>query len=173
MGATLFTTDSYKKTIMANSRDIMLDICKPLIENFDVTYVNYIKLFNDHTQITITTRPDWVEHFFKQKYYRQVVCETLTEKKGAHITLPWHLYDENAEIRHDEREIFNIDNGITLVTMQDGFKEYFHFATTTDSRSITDLYLYNFDVLSQFTEYFKDQAGALIKKAEKERILRA
>ncbi len=110
------TVDSYKKTDMAQSRDMILDICRPLIQGFNANYVNYVKLFSDNTQIALTTHPEWVEHFFKQKFHHDVMCEEIQRKNRNHEVLLWDCYEENQRIRHDERQYFNFDHGITLVS---------------------------------------------------------
>lgn len=167
------TVESYSKTIMANSRDIMIEICNPLIKIFEINYVNYVRIYNDRTQITLTTYPEWVEHFFKKKYYNHVVCEeTSMEIKDKYKILLWNTYKENMDIRRDEKEIFKIDNGVTMISKFSNYVEYFHLGAHPKNYSIEKIYNYNFDIFIQFTKYFKDQANSLIKKASTEKLLR-
>jgi DNA-binding CsgD family transcriptional regulator len=81
-----------------------------------------------------------------------------------------HLWDSNKKFSppsNDAREFFNVDNRLDIVTHHGEYYEVFGFGSNRGNTKILDLYLNKIETLKQFTFYFKEMAGPLLKESQK------
>ena len=79
--------------------------------------------------------------------------------------------DDHSYVYVHGRDKFDSDNGITLINTSDKSVEFYFFSGPIKSQWLHNFYLNNLDLLEKFVLYFKDAAGKLIRKAEKNRII--
>ncbi|MEO8401579.1 MAG: LuxR C-terminal-related transcriptional regulator [Gammaproteobacteria bacterium] len=157
-----------KDHITFNSGKDVAEICKPL-DLLGITSFNFVKTYNDGSQINLSNIPSWLEHFFDNEYYHVGAFERHPSKyESGHALWPQL---SGQKIFFDARTYFNIDNGITIIEKQTDSCDFYYFGTTAANTGIINFYLNNIDLLKRFILYFKDQARMIIKQANKDRII--
>jgi len=162
----------FNKHLAFTSSEDVKDISKPLLDCYGLSYFNYVKIYKNSEHITLTTNPYWLKHFFDKQYHKVVAFEKLSSSLDQSPVI-WDLFEEDNAIRHDEREYFQIDHGATLINSTEEYNEFYYFATKPGNYGIMNFYINQSDILRNFVDYFKDQAGLLIDKAEKEKFKRS
>lgn len=157
-----------KNHITFTSGNDIAEICKPLI-HLDITSFNYVKTFEDGSQINLSNRTSWLEHFYDNKFYLIGAFENHPNQYASGFALWPHLSGQ--KIFYDARTYFNIDHGITIIEKQKDSCEFYYFGTTTNNHKLVNFYINNIDLLQRFIFFFKDKAALLLKKANKDRII--
>lgn len=152
-----FTTGTY-----------IAELCKPL-NKFGITSFNYVRTYNDGSQINLANIPVWLEYFYDNEFYRIGAFEKHPSQYQSGYALWPQLSGQ--KIFFDARTYFNIDNGITIIEKQVDSCDFYYFGTTADNFRIINFYLNNIDLLKRFILYFKDHASLIIKKANENRII--
>lgn len=120
-------------------------ICMPLRENFGITSFVYHKNFNDGSEIKLSNQPDWVEHFYKQQYYKISGFEKHPDTyQTCHII--WSHLSHHQPILQEARE-FNIDHGMTFIQKTDHGCEFYFLGTTPDKLYVTNHCLNHLDLI--------------------------
>ena len=143
-------------------------ICIPLIKR-GITSFNFVRTYNDGSQINLANTPEWLEYFYKNEFYQIGAFERHPSKYESGYALWPHLSGQ--KIFYDARSYFNIDNGITIIEKQKDSCDFYYFGTTSDNSSIISFYLSNIDLLKRFILYFKEQAHSIISKANQNKII--
>ncbi len=157
-----------KENLALTSGKYIAEICKPL-NKLGITSFNYVRTYDDGSQINLTNIPAWLEYFYKNEFYRIGAFERHPSQYESGYALWPHLSGQ--KIFFDARSYFNIDNGITLIEKQLDSCDFYYFGTTTNNSAIINFYLNNIDLLKRFILYFKDRANSIIKKASQNRIV--
>jgi DNA-binding CsgD family transcriptional regulator len=147
------------------SQNDMDEICKPL-KSLGITFFNYIKNYQDGSQITLANAAYWIRHFYDHKLYTIGTYENNPDDYYSGYGLWSTLVHET--ISEHARNL-NIDHGITLIQKCKGNSEFYCFGTTRENDKIVNFYLNNIDLLQRFVFYFKDKAAHLINLAEKDK----
>lgn len=132
----------------------IISLCAPL-EIFNITYFNYIKVFQDGTRLFFGNHPAWIKHFFDNKYFLKANFSANTEVWDEDF-YAWYALP-NDGVLSVARNDFNIDNGITIVDRYHKFTELFLFASNRSNVQINNFYLNNLNLLRHFVNYFKDR----------------
>jgi hypothetical protein len=157
-----------KDHITYSSGKDIAEICKPL-DKLGITSFNYVRTYDDGSQINLANIPSWLEHFYNNEYYHIGAFERHPSNYQSGYALWPHLSGQ--KIFFDARTYFNIDNGITIIERQSNYCDFYYFGTTSDNHTIINFYLNNLDLLKRFILYFKDKADSIITKADKSRII--
>lgn len=154
--------------LVRSSYDIAA-ICTPLKQFFDINDFNYVKIYKDHSQIKLTSRPDWIRYYYEQGFQYLGEYEIPFEciQPGYKLTSAMNA----RKIFTAAKEGFGIDNGIVLIDKYEDFCEMFWFGSTNNDPKAVNFYLNNMDLLRRFVLYFKEKAAAIITQASHERIL--
>ncbi len=155
--------EKLKQGIYFKAAKELQKICKPLFENFNLNYFNYVRVYPDNTYITLMTDPDWFLHYF-EKEYNLVGAESSTT--GFYL---WKDYMPKNALK-DAAELFNHHDGIAILNDHKLFLEVVEFAAASKDKEIYDFYLNNLEILNNFVFYFKEQAAHLIQEALTERF---
>lgn len=144
------------------------EICKPLTR-LGITSFNYVRTYDDGSQVNLSNIPAWLEHFYDNEFYRIGAFERHPKKYQSGYALWPQLSGQ--KIFFDARTYFNIDNGITIIEKQIDSCDFYYFGTTVNNVGIINVYLNNIDLLKRFILYFKDRANSIIKQANDNRII--
>lgn len=157
-----------KDHITFTSGNDMTEICKPLLKLGIISF-NYVRTFDDGSQINLSNIPSWLEHFYENEYY----TIGAFERHPSHYESGFALWPQlsGQKIFYDAREYFNIDHGITIVEKQKDSCDFYYFGTTKDNYGILNLYLNHMDLLKRFIFYFKEKAEYIVKQANMNRII--
>jgi DNA-binding CsgD family transcriptional regulator len=140
----------------------MNELCSPFFQSFGANYIDYNRIYEDNSLLTLTSDGEWLEHFLKRRYK---FC-TAFKRAGMHL---WDSYYYQLAV-HDAKVNFNHDHGITIINQQANYIEYFDIAAPQHHREITSLYLNNFDRIESFIKDFNEKSLRLIKICEKKLI---
>lgn len=143
------------------------EICHPL-NKLNITSFNYVRTYDDGTQVNLSNVPEWLDHFYKNEFYRIGAFEDHPSNYQSGYSLWPQLSGQ--KIFSDAREHFDIDHGITIIERYKKYCDFYYFGTRANNQGIINFYLNNLDLLKRFTFYFKDSAEGIIRKAEKEKI---
>lgn len=142
--------------------DEIKSLASPLVD-LGITYFNQIRIFNDGSRISVGTHADWLNHFFKNRYY----LKGRFSKKGAAFkvndSVLWKTQPDDG-VAEDARSNFNIDNGFTIIKHANEYNDFFLFASTRENEQINQFYLSQRDVLEQFIAYFQDKSEFFLNK---------
>ena len=144
-------------------------IARPLKEHFGVTSLVYVKNYNDGSEIRLTNQPAWIEHYYQNALYLNSGFEQHPKKLQSGYAI-WSHLSHHQSVLNAARD-FNIDHGMSLIQKTSDGCEFYFFGTTPDKPQVTNLLLNNLEFLHRFTFYFKEQASALIKIANKNRLI--
>jgi DNA-binding CsgD family transcriptional regulator len=150
------------------SSPIIKTIIKPL-EKYGIYHFSYCKSYTDGSHIRLTTNPKPMQIYYSEKYYLTGSTEahpTLYTKQAVLCsTLP------NQTLFQWLRNNFKMDHAFYLIIPNADYCEFFSFASLPEYPEVINFYLNNPDFLQKFTDFFKEQAGELIKKSEKHKLL--
>lgn len=158
--------------LVITSCDDVQHICAPFFESTDLTYFNFVRIYNDHSRICLSNNQDWMKFVFLHRdSYKLVFERQMTEAYSTCLVwdvMPDILEDELMKVAWNQ---FDIAHGITLIERYDEYVEFSYFATTPDNPMINHFYVNNLDVLRKFILFFKDKARKLITEMEHERFM--
>lgn len=154
--------------IFYTSSSAVTEIIKPL-NQLGITYFSYMRSDSDGGRIYLYNNTEILDSYLKNKYYLRGNKEGLPQNYKDQIllwsTLPnQYEYDKNVRAR-------GIDHGMFIFEPKGDSLEAFAFATQKENEGIVNTYLTKLDFLKSFTHYFKEKAAALIKSAEKNKII--
>ena len=147
-------------------------ICAPFFETTQLTYFNFVRIYNDHSRICLSNNQEWMKFVFLNRDDYKLIFERQMQEAYS-TCLIWDLTPSILEddLMQVAKNQFNITHGITLIERYDEYVEFCYFATTKNNPSINHFYVNNQDILHNFILYFKDKARKLITNMEKERFM--
>jgi len=143
------------------------EICEPL-KKIGITYVTYLKNFEDGSHINLSNSAQWIEHYYKFKLYETSLFRSKLNNYNSRYFF-WPTDSHLAVFKHG-RNYFDSDNGITVIENADTYNEYFFFSGSRKNKWLKNLYVNNLDVLENFIAYFKNKLQDIMGEAEKSRI---
>ncbi|MBA2655496.1 MAG: helix-turn-helix domain-containing protein [Tatlockia sp.] len=147
-------------------------ITRPLNQAFGTQHFRYLKLYQDGSRILLTDNPDCVRFMYGEGHYKQMWFDG---EFPQHLTNGWHIWDAlrtevcNNQITPLEKEInklLNLYHGLTFVSTSPQYHEIFTFDSPFATINQVDKQLFR-----RFMFYFKEQASALLKTANNERLI--
>lgn len=127
-------------------------ICNPL-KKLNITYFSHVrKQGKDFSALGMN--PGFIEHYLRNQYYN-VDIHTAKESNMGDIVV-WDAIDllgKSAQMHH-EAAMHGNRHTFTLREHHNGVSDYYHFATTSSSTSINQVYLSNIDLLKLFIQHF-------------------
>jgi DNA-binding CsgD family transcriptional regulator len=155
---------NFDKALFKISAKEILDICKPLFESFNTTYFNFVRRYDDGSEICLTTDPVWTELFYEKKLYKSLLADRFAQKKtiiNKLKVIPWTQFS-SSPVRIAQSDLFGVGIGLSLIFSRIGFTDFFHFGTSNENYHMAELYVSYADCLIQFAYYFYDVANKII-----------
>ncbi len=144
-------------------------ICLP-IKKLGITIFNYLKNFNDGTQINFSNNRIWIEDYYKLKLYRSSLFEHHPHNYETGIFL-WPYNINNIQFIKHGKNKFNSGNGITLIEKKSDGCEFFSFSGSINDVWLINFYINNLSILKNFTLYFKHVFNNTLKQAKQKKII--
>ena len=160
------SSDLHNHIIFTTAKDIA-DICKPLFNSFNTTYFNFVRRYEDNSEVCLTTNPKWSEFFYLNKLYKYVLADRFAKTKSIVNKLQiisWAQFS-NSQVRATQSKLFNIGIGISLIIRRRDHIDFFHYGTDNRNHHMNELYISYADCLIQFIHYFYDAAYKILKQA--------
>jgi len=171
----MFTIDDFKKGVTFNKKKEIKDICRPLFVDSMITGFLNTRLYNDGTRSVIATYPDWIDHYYTNRYYNFAKCARHPSCYTFPSYVLWDKWDANCIsnkiVGKDAAENFDIAHGISIIKPSSEWCDIFDFTTGLGNTDISAFYLNNIDVLEKFLLHFRKQAKDLIKQSFLKRFL--
>jgi len=162
-------TVNFKEAYFVTSSKQVKEICKPLFDSFNTTYFNFVRRYENGSEICLTTDAGWTTYFYENKLYKFVIADQFARKKfiiNKLKIIPWTQFS-NSPVRIAQSEKFGIGIGMTLIFTKTGFTDFFHFGTGNENQHMSNLYVIYADCLIQFAYYFYDSASKIILEGSK------
>ncbi|MFU8797319.1 MAG: helix-turn-helix transcriptional regulator [Gammaproteobacteria bacterium] len=166
-------SDSLSNSIFLNSCNEIQLICDDFFKQTGIHYYNYVRIFHDGSRISLTNNMAWASYVFTHYPQHKFLFEETLPEMGYSRYVIW---DNDKKHRDDSllkiaREQYNIDHGITITTVYDGYIELQYFGTDSKNEAINHFYLNNLEFINSFSSCFREKATHIIHKAEKEKTL--
>lgn len=164
--------DDFLQTgITFTSCDQVQEICSDFFSETDLTYYNYVRVYDDGSRICLSNNRDWMLFVFSNHDKFKITFE----EKPEHGTSRYVIWDNVSGINEDSlmivaKQEFDIAHGFTIINAYNGYVEFQYFGTTQNRSDINNFYINNLGLLHNFGMYFRDRAHALIEQAEKTRF---
>lgn len=160
MMASLITVDNHAAISVSNDID---QICQPLFAATDISFFNFVRIFDDGRRLSVANHPDWLEHYFDQQYHNLAVFQN-TPAIHANKLILWDGF-ANDIVMNAAKEYYDICHGLTLIDKrQNGFCDFIHFATSWKNQHIVNTYINNIDFFKSFKLFFMEESRDLLKK---------
>jgi LuxR family transcriptional regulator, quorum-sensing system regulator SolR len=160
-----------KKHVSLSFCKSISNICEPLSQHFNVTFFDFCRVFNDGSFFNLTSKGEWLEHFYRNQYFL-----LGADKFNECIKSRYFLWTEMEEKSIPQKQFlearndFNIDHGVSIIEKHKDFYDIYNFAARRENYFIINFYLNNMDLLEKFTLYFRDKAQKLIQLSEANKI---
>lgn len=147
---------------------LMRQICAPL-KHLKIHMFSYLKIFNDGSEINLSTHPEWIVDYYQLGLYQTSEFENSyqAQQKGFKW---WPLESALAVFQHG-REHFSSYYGLTYCLPQADGCVYFFFSTDAENYNQLEYYWNHLDLLEHFIAYFRDKSADLIKECEGSRLV--
>jgi DNA-binding CsgD family transcriptional regulator len=155
----------------------IISLCKPLLDNFGITYFSYSHFFNTGKYLDFCADIKWQQHYieyfasepFISKYMKQIY---LNRTKYS----LWNNDPKSAPEKLFSRFIvdscnFDIWHGFTIYKHYENSIEAWHFATTKENCRICNFYINNIELLEHFILYFRDRAFEFIDPSDSKKLM--
>jgi DNA-binding CsgD family transcriptional regulator len=143
-------------------------ICKPLYM-IGINYFHFVRSYKDKSRISLSNNKLFSEYYYDKCYYLQPAIAKVPNINKSACYL-W-LSLKNNIIFQDLSNLFDIDNGITIIRNFVNYSDYYYFGSRPGNVEINNLYLVKLKLLERFIAYFTDSATSLIHYTEKHRIV--
>ncbi len=143
----------------------VVEICKPL-KSLNVDGFFYVRRFQDHTFLDLTSHPHYAEHTLKMihsgVFSSQVIIDHFWMEPGVDL---WDLNPEN-EVNQDGKRYFSCGSGLTICDAHpSGYREFYGFYSLNPSINLNQIYLQQIDIFKRFKKFFVKQAAPLIQQS--------
>jgi|GEM_PF-5541342 len=132
-----------KKHISWGQVDDVTEICEPLFNQFDLTYFDYGRLYNDGSVISLYTDRDFGIYIHNHREYK---FPSTVIKPGVHLWMSYMANDIIIGAKHE----FNHDYLLTIYTQYDDYCEVYDFATKPHNHKVLELYFNHLDIFELF-----------------------
>ena len=147
-----------------NIKNNLLEICRPLFDNFDITYFEYAHISQNGQVFYLCTNQNWLEFSLENKMFDDKehveFCSIAKINKQRYVL--WNGLDlEKTSLLSNYYE-FNIWNGLTINEIEEHNFYTYSFATSINNKSINNFFINNFEVFDRFISYFKQKLNSLL-----------
>lgn len=150
--------------------NLICRVTAPLRERFNIQYFTYHRINKKGKYTVLVDRPDWAEHYVEEKFYLlDPYLRHPDVYQSGFCLIEQHGSEEyRQKILKDGKEIFNLDQGITLIKKQADYVEFFGFAANKAASQLEKLYLNHSWVLHSFADHFKQELKSVLLRMEAE-----
>lgn len=156
---------------LQSATDIKL-ICETHLKPYGMTHFMYTRLFNDGSRFSLTSRPDWFQHFIEKRYfnYSRLDRHASCYKSGYFL---WDAWSKDCPaytiVLRDAEKNFNKGSGFSIIKTNADWADKYDFASTPFNVHMNQFYLNRIDWLDTFILLFNDKAHRLIEQASEKR----
>jgi DNA-binding CsgD family transcriptional regulator len=154
------------------------DICAPLQEYLNISYVSYQKVDSNGNYTILANRPDYLEYFFEERIYNYdpYLIDTSNYNNGLFrfLVIPEFVNQEDkgtiGVILDKCQKNFNFYQSILLTLKNNDYYETFCFATGDRNKNTIFRFANEMNLFQQFISYFKKNTSAIINEIDELKI---
>lgn len=156
-------------------RSQILEICKPLFDNFGITYFEYDQIREDGKVFYICTNSDWLEFSLENKMFddEEHVLLCSLAKTHNHRYALWNTLKLESTRLLSNYSHCNVWNGFTINETEETNFNVYSFATTKDNTGLNEFFINNLSLFEHFIIYFKQKLRLILDKEPKNLIFEA
>jgi DNA-binding CsgD family transcriptional regulator len=152
-----------------NAAELVHKISRPIF-SFETAIFTYCRVFNNGKILYLCSDEKWVEHYFASNYQNESDhLKHYVPLENIKYAL-WSEFDRDKVFRAAYEE-FNYWHGISFYEKNKNHMDYFDFGANKDNVKMENFYLNNLPVLSQFIQYFKEEASDLINVSDSTKLI--
>jgi DNA-binding CsgD family transcriptional regulator len=154
------------------------DICAPLQEHLDISYVSYQKVDSNGNYTILANRPDYLEYFFEERIYNfdPYLIDTSHYNNGLFrfMVIPELINKEDkgtvGVIVDKCQRNFNFYQSMLVTLKNNDYYETFCFATGDKNKNTIFRFANEINLFQQFISYFKTNTTAIINEIDELKI---
>lgn len=140
---------------MITEAQAIADICRPL-DIFNINFFSHVTI-NDQSEMTaIANHPEFVLNYFEKNYHHADIHAAKNNHFGEFVLWDSLNCKGKTDLMLQDAANFDHRQFFTLIEKDSEGSHFYHFASSTSSLAMTQMYLSNIDALKQFIAYFKD-----------------
>ncbi len=134
----------------------MQQICKPL-QSLNITYFGHGRI-NEKGQTTgLSSDPGYLTYYFENKLFNLDLSVTAAISKLNYLIWDDVPNSTDLQVYYNANNTFSVHHIFTILEVNEGITDVYHFATNTKNRAMNSFYIENLDLLKQFILYYKDK----------------
>jgi DNA-binding CsgD family transcriptional regulator len=118
----------------------LVEIFKNFLPTLDISYINFIKLYQDGSVIYLCSNPSWLTHYFENNYPS---IEALA-REAKIFQLKYMIWSNPKKNRQ----------GLIIIKKFKDYYDLFNFATQENDQNILNHYINNLGIFENFINYF-------------------
>lgn len=140
-----------------NSR--FIEICRETLAVLACRHFAFQRIYNDGGLIYLTTQCHWQQYYFAKRFHLKPI-DTFTPGIYFWRTFP----DYYNEVLIAAKYLFDIDNGITVVDVQDQYTDFFSFSgNAADKKLLSNIFINNTESIYRIAADFKRQESYILQ----------
>ncbi len=156
-------------------RNKILDVCKPLFDNFGITYFEFDQICNDGRVFYISTDKKWLQFSLENRMFHDEdhvnLCSIAKTRKYRYAL--WDklkLGDAPLLSNYFHHDIWN---GLTINEIEENSFNTYSFATTKNNTSLNSFFINNLPLFDHFIFYFKQKLKLILDEENKKLFFNA
>src|SRR3990167_5573464 len=133
------------------------EICRPL-QKLNITYFCHVNI-NDQRFSALTNNPGFHRHYLNNEYYNADIHMANNQLIKDYFIWDSVERDGKSLQMHQEASEFGVRHTFTIYEKNHLGNNYYHFATNLTEKSITQVYLKNYDLLKLFIMHFSNHVS--------------
>lgn len=147
---------------------------EPLLNQFNITWFGYVRLFPDGSRFIINNKKGWLREYLRNDLQNdcQQTMNLDINHQASGKTIYYSLWSclKNTKV-FDFFYEDNIYNGLYVYRKRKEGSEVFSFATSRNNVSANDFYMNNIEFLNCFIYLFKDKFSSIINNINQNTII--
>ncbi|MBY0461711.1 MAG: helix-turn-helix transcriptional regulator [Alphaproteobacteria bacterium] len=169
MSNILDTTNKYAIEYNNSINSKLIDICRPLFDNFMITQFFYIKIFNNkNTRLYVCSEKKWMESYIKNNFQDDLLHMQTYIPENLNYSL-WAGFKKDSV--YNAVYDLNIWNGFNIYERDGESTITYAFATTPLNEGMINFYINNLNILKEFIFYFKCKAADIIDTSDLSKLI--
>lgn len=148
-------------------RDKIKKYCTPLLKHFSINHFSYVKITNSGHFTCLSSRPEWMEYYFEEKFYlvQPHFRHPSIHKTG--ISFPGLIQNQSYQ---DAMQIaqskFQIYPSLIFSEKKDDGIDFFSFDLNSSQPVLNALLFNELPLLRKFTHMFQQENSSLFKLSD-------
>ena len=136
--------------------DDMQEICKPL-RSLNITYFGHGRINEKGQSTGLSSDPGYLTYYLENKLFNLDLSATAAISKLNYLIWDDVPNSASLQIYYNANTTFCIHHIFTIIEVNQGITDAYHFATNIKNRAMNSFYIENLNLLKQFIRYYQDK----------------